>query len=147
MKSLFILLLLSFPFISNAQKDTIQSAATDSTYFIFTARTAVPTRGGTQQLTGDYDVRVTSQRVESFLPYFGRSYFATRTNDGGIKFTSYKFEFKQSINKKGTRDIRIRFRDITDVREMIFSISANGYATLQVIPNNRQPITFYGEIR
>ena len=124
-----------------------QQKQTDTLALTFVAHTAVPASGGTQHLTGVYDLRINEGRVISFLPFFGRSFFSTSRTDGGIKFTSYQYEIKQSTSKKGIKEIRIRFRDVPEVRQMHLSISPNGHATLQVISNHRQNITFYGEIR
>ena len=113
--------------------------------FVFKAQSVSPTGGSLRQLTTDYDVRVSSDTVRTFLPYFGRAYSAPiDPADGGIKFTSTSFDYQLTERKKGRFDVLIRPNDNQDVRQMLFSVSKNGYATLQVLSNNRQPITFNG---
>jgi hypothetical protein len=118
----------------------------NSKHFVFKAQTALPMTGGSRQLTGGYDVKILGDSLVSYLPYFGRAYSVTPGQRGGINFTSTKFDYKLSPRKKGGWNITIRPSDTRDVRELNFTISENGYATLQVNSNNRQPISFYGYI-
>ncbi|PWV56061.1 DUF4251 domain-containing protein [Chitinophaga sp. S165] len=116
--------------------------------FVFKAETVLPSAPTiNRQLTSDYDVKVSPDTVISFLPYFGRAFNAPMDpTKGGIQFTSTKFEYNQTARKKGGWDIAIKPQDTQDARLLSFSISENGYASLQVISNNRQPITFNGYI-
>ncbi|MCX2573308.1 DUF4251 domain-containing protein [Pedobacter sandarakinus] len=103
--------------------------------------------GGMINLTGSqYDLRVTKDSVVAFLPYFGRAFNApTNPSEGGIKFTSKDFSYKESTNKKGARTILINTKD--NKREnyrLTLNVSTNGYATLVATGNNKQPITFNG---
>ena len=65
---------------------------------------------------------------------------------GGLNFTSTEFQYNLKSKKKGGWDITIKPTDIKDVRQMFLSIGENGYASLQVISNNRQTISYYGYI-
>ena len=120
----------------------------ESQHFIFKAQQALPSGAASRQLEGNYyDVKVLKDSVIAFLPYFGRAYSVTTyPSDGGIKFTSVKFNYKISKGKKGGWDISIKPDDAINTRELSLSISASGSATLQVISDNRQPISFYGYV-
>ena len=81
----------------------------------------------------------------SQLPYFGRAYSAPMDmKGGGIEFTSTDFAYTLEAKKKGRWSISIEPKDEKDVRQMILSVSENGYASLQVLSNNRDPINFNG---
>jgi len=115
--------------------------------FVFSAQTALPFSGSSRQLTPEYELKISKESVTSYLPYFGRSYSASyNSSDGGFKFTSVKFDFIAKPGKKGGWDISIKPKDVTDVRELSLIISENGYATLHVTSENRQPISFSGYI-
>lgn len=116
--------------------------------YVFKAQTVLPSSpAASRQLTTDYDVRISPDSIVSFLPYFGRSYNAPMDpSKGGIQFTSTRFDYSQSARKKGGWDIVIKPEDTQDARSLSFSISENGYASLQVLSNNRQPIIFNGYI-
>ena len=71
--------------------------------------------------------------------------------DGGINFTSTKFDYKSVPGKKGNWVITITPKDksISDWRRVQFmklNISADGSASLSVVSSSRDPITFNGYI-
>jgi len=114
--------------------------------FIFTATTVLPMSGKTRILTSAYDLQISKDSIISYLPYFGRAYSAPiDPSKGGIKFTSTQFEYKEE-NKKDGWDVFIKPRDVIEVQQLHLHISSEGYATLQVISTQRQPISFYGEV-
>jgi hypothetical protein len=116
--------------------------------YIFKAQSATPSRGGRLvQLSSEYDLTVSKDTVRSYLPYFGRAYSAPIDGrGGGIDFTSINFEYNQKERKKGGWDITIRPKDITDPRELLLTVFDNGSASLRVLSNNREPISFNGYI-
>jgi hypothetical protein len=116
--------------------------------YVFIAQTALPATGSSRPLSPEYTVKVSKDTIISDLPYFGRAYSAPiGKTDGGIKFTSNTFEYTKEIHKKGGWDILIKPKDASEVQQLSFSISENGYSTLKVISTNRQAISFYGYIK
>jgi hypothetical protein len=101
---------------------------------------------GMIQLSGSqYQLSVAKDSVEAYLPYYGRAYSATMNpDDAGIKFKSKDFKYKMEQKKKGSWMITINPKDTRDNQAMVLNVSENGYATLSVNSNNRQPITFNG---
>jgi hypothetical protein len=67
-------------------------------------------------------------------------------SQGGIKFTSTKFEYIKQPGKKDGWDITIIPKDASDVQKLYLHVTSKGYATLQVTSTNRQPISFNGII-
>lgn len=114
--------------------------------FVFKAQTVLPMTGMSRQLTSDYDVRFLGDSVVAYLPYFGRAYSAGYGEGGAIDFTSTKFEYKVKERKKGGWDVSIKPKDAKDVQALNFTVSENGYASLQVTSNNRQPISYNGYV-
>lgn len=128
-------------------KADLVKALLQSKNFVFKAQSASPMGGGLRNLTSEYDVRVFSDTVKTFLPYFGRAYTATiGSTNGGINFTSTDFEYQFEEGKKGRVDVVIRPKDVQDVRQLLLRVSPSGNASLQVISNNRQPISFNGYV-
>ena len=113
--------------------------------FTFKARTAYPLSGRTRHLTGNYDLKLANDSIIAYLPYYGRAYTTLGVGQGGINFTSTDFKYKVEPQKSGW-DVIIEPNDTQDVRMMILSISENGYATLRVNSQNRQSISFNGNI-
>jgi hypothetical protein len=118
----------------------------DQKSYVFIAQFVQPMRGGSRYVTPDYDFKVGKDSLEAYLPYFGRAFVAPiNPDDAGMKFTATKFDYKVVTNKNGW-DISIKPTDAKDVRIVRISISTNGYATLQITSNNRDPISYQGYI-
>lgn len=91
-----------------------------------------------------YDVKITKDSVVAFLPYFGRSFNPSMNpNDAGTKFNSKDFTYT-SVKKKNRWIITINPKDVRDSQQLVFNISEDGYATLNVNNYNRQSISFFG---
>ena len=118
----------------------------ESKTFVFKARTAYPQTGTSRILTPEYDVKFSTDKIVSFLPYFGRAYSANPySSDGGIKFTSTDFNYVASQSKKGWR-VTIIPKDANAVQQLYLDVSSSGYATLQVTSADRQNISFHGVV-
>jgi hypothetical protein len=129
------------------QAATIKSIVVDSQHYVFLPQTALPTTGNSRNLSYGYAVTVSASKVESYLPYFGRAYSADYGSTASpLDFISSDFSYTITNRKKGGWDITIEFKDTKDVKKMQFSIFENGSATLQVISDSRQPISFNGTI-
>lgn len=123
-------------------------ALVESKSFVFVAQSATPATGHTRQLTSNYDLQISKDTITSNLPYFGRAYTAPiNPEDAGISFTSTDFEYYQTPGKKGGWVVLIKFKNQTQAREMNLTIFDNGRADLLVSSNNRQSISFSGDIK
>jgi len=144
-----LLFILGFASIGHSQemdRDKLKSLI-ESRNFIFKAQSVSPQGMASRQLTSEYDVKLFSDTVITYLPYFGRAYTPPAPGEeGGFRFTSTSFQYKVKEKKKGGWDIHIQPADTKDVRQLFLSITESGYASLQVMSNNRQPISFYGYI-
>ena len=122
----------------------------ESQRYKFIANYAIPTSAGFQPryLTSEYDLKITPDTITAYLPYFGRAYEAPlNSSEGGIKFTSTKFEYVINTGKKaGNWIINIRIKD--QLREILLTLDVwnNGKGDLNVWDQNRQPILFQGEL-
>jgi hypothetical protein len=131
-----------------AQKQAAIRHLVESQHYDFVVQSVMPLSGRTRQLNyGDYDLKITKEAIVSYLPYFGRAYTAPiDPSKGGIQFTSKDFHYSIEHGKKGGWNVSIKPTDYTDVQQLSLSISADGYATLQVTSTSRQAISFYGTI-
>lgn len=150
---LFGLLMLSLTsgISQNSQKEKAKSAEIkamlENKKFLFRAQSATPMGGNFVQLTSEYDVKISSDTLTTFLPYFGRAFVAPMNpSEGGIRLMSTSFDYSIENRKKGGWNISIKPHDSRDVRLLQFTVTETGNATLQVLSNNRQPITFNGFI-
>jgi hypothetical protein len=145
---LFLPLYAASSIAANAQaKDSAVKAMVESRRYVFHARTALPQSGPSKVLTTDYYLKVIHDSIVSELPFYGRAYSSSYgSTSGGFHFTSTKFDYVSKPGKKGGWEIVIKPKDVQDFRQFSLSISTSGFGTLQVLSNNRQPISFTGDI-
>ncbi|MGC3977055.1 MAG: DUF4251 domain-containing protein [Paludibacteraceae bacterium] len=134
-------------------KHTVDSRSTSeniqSQRYKFTAKYAIPLSAGFQpkSLTSGYELKITQDTIQAYLPYFGRAYEAPFDFDAGIKFVSTEFDYKLTEGKKqGNWIINIRIKD--QHRGILLKLDCwdNGSGTLFVRDESRQPILFNGDI-
>lgn len=141
---LFLGICLGLAAFGHAQSKNVK-ALVDSQNYVFKAQTAIPLGGNTRNLTTDYDLRISREKVASYLPYFGRAYTAPMdATKSALEFTSKSFDYNVTPGKKQGWTVTIKPKDNSEVQQMILTISSEGYAQLQVLPTNRQAITFNG---
>lgn len=144
--SVVILLMANSDLFSQVKGDELKELIKKQEY-IFVAQNALTQRGRTVNLTSEYDLKIGKIEIEAYLPFFGRAFTAPiDPTQGGIKFTSKNFEYKERKGRKSGWDIAIVPKDYREVNSMNLSISDNGYATLSVNSNQRSNISFYGYI-
>lgn len=159
----YIILICLFSFVtSNAQtatkaeKKAQQSAdlkrIIEGKNYIFKANLAYPQSGSQVTLTSSYDLKLANDSLVAYLPYFGQAYVAPlNPTEGGIKFTTTKFEYKNTQKKNGNFEIYFKPENLdprspSDVAKMYLTVSNGGFASLQVICLNRQSISFSGRL-
>jgi len=124
------------------------AALINSRHYVFEAQTVNPSGGRSRQLTSWYGVTLKGDTMGSELPYFGRAYSAPiGVSDGGINFVSTDFSYEANPAKKGGWNILIKPKDIDNAQQLTLAVSSSGQATLSVVSNNRQPISFMGIVK
>lgn len=159
---LILMLLFSFKAIAQTDKATTIKIINDKN-FVFVATSAIPMNStdinavfskmngniasGSINLAGNnYDLKIMPDSIIAYLPYYGRSFSAPIGRDeSGIKFTTTDFTYAAKKNKKGWQ-ITINTASTKDNPTIFLSVSQNGYASLTVISNQKQTITYNGYI-
>ena len=107
-----------------------------------------PMRFPVHYLTTEYSLRIKGDSISSYLPYFGRAY---RTDYGSTE-SPLNFEglaWNMDISRYKKRGYRFVF-EVTNKQQESFvynlTIFSNGNATLNVNSNDRDPISFDGEV-
>jgi hypothetical protein len=105
--------------------------------------------GGMIPLNGsNYDVSIAPDSLIAYLPFYGRSFSGSyNNNDNGYKFTAKDFSYTTTKRKRGGWDIAMSTKDLKDNVRMTLNVSENGYATLNVLSNNKQAITYNGYLK
>src|SRR5450631_1963198 len=130
------------------QKKTDLSSIVQSRDYSFIAQSATTNKGRTIQLGYGYDLKVMNDSLYVYLPYYGRAYtIAYATNsDNGIQFSSHDFIYSADSTKKQGWEINIKPKGVK-VTAIYLSINSNGYCTVRINSNDRDPISYYGTIK
>jgi len=106
----------------------------------------LPVQGASRSLTSPYSLTIQGDTLISYLPYFGRAYNIPYGGGKGLNFTAPLFDYSLSFNSKETAEILLRARSEGDVLLYNIEIFNNRKASISVTSNNRQGISFCGQL-
>ena len=110
----------------------------------FVAQFAHPMSGGSVHLTSEYTLDIEHDKVSSYLPFFGRAYYAEYGGrEGGIKFEADKVDITYGQDRRGYY-ARMEIKAQKDIYRLNLNFSPTGFGTLDVGSVNRQSIRFSG---
>lgn len=107
---------------------------------------AIPMRGRSIPLTSSYSVEIRNDSIISHLPYYGRAYSIPYGGGSGLIFKAPIKEYTMELDKKGKARIKFKARNPEDLYEFSVTIFDNGSADIDVNMQNRQSISFLGEL-
>ena len=107
---------------------------------------AMPMRGRSIPLTSSYSLAIRNDSVISYLPYFGRAYSIPYGGGNGLNFKAPIKEYTMEIDKKGSANIKFNARNPEDNYEFRVKVFSNGSASIDVNMQNRQSISYQGEL-
>lgn len=114
--------------------------------FIYIPTQANPGGSGSIHLTPSFKVKIKNDSVFSYLPFYGVAYnvdYGGRNSAFNFDLPIKSFDIKE---KKNSYRVKLKINNVTDQITYYFSISENGYATLNVTSTKRRSISFYGRI-
>ena len=107
---------------------------------------AMPMRGRSIPLTSSYSLEIRNDSVISYLPYYGRAYSIPYGGGDGLNFKAVLKEYSMKMDKKGNAVIEFIARNPEDRYEYRVKVFPNGSASIDVNMQNRQSISFQGEL-
>nr|WP_315197050.1 DUF4251 domain-containing protein [uncultured Flavobacterium sp.] len=136
--------------IKEEQKQAKQKkveALVDSKEFEFEGDMAYPQRGRSIDLTTNTNyLRFKNDSIHSEMPYFGRAYAGLVYGGGGLNFKGPIKDYSIAKNKKNFT-IKGEVRDSSDSYQIILTIFFDGVASLTISSNNRDSITYRGDVK
>lgn len=139
----------SSPAKKQNKKDKAAEIATliEDKEFVYKAQMILPMGGRSRQLNPEYDLVVSADSINCALPYMGRSFTAPiDPTNIGVDFISTDFDYAVTQPKDGLFHIVITPHDNQMVRHLTLNISTNGYASLNAVFFNRQPVQYNGYV-
>lgn len=119
----------------------------ESNAFTIDVDRALPMGGRSINLTGSYTLELRHDSALVYLPYYGRAYIAPIGGGGGIEANDLMEDFVLDNDKKGNIEMEFKVSGEGDRYRFIVTIYTNGKATIRVTPQNKQGISFHGELR
>ena len=107
---------------------------------------AFPMSAPSFALNYPYYISVIEDRVESFLPYFGRAYNIPYGGGQGLRFAGSIVDYKVETGRKGQYEISFGAKTAEDDYTFNLEVFPTGEAYLTVTSVQRQAISFSGEI-
>lgn len=108
--------------------------------------TAYPRRGKSVQLSSPYSLGIRNDSVFSYLPYYGRAYSVPYDGGKGLIFNAPIKEYEMTTNRKGDARITFKARNPEDMYTFNVEVFSNGSASIRVNMNNRESISFHGDL-
>lgn len=150
--SLLLITAMSMPTLSaqtkkekkELKKQAVEKLVTSGKYKINVNR-ALPARGRSVTLTSPYSVEIRNDSVISYLPYYGRAYSIPYGGGEGLNFKAPLTDYKL-WDKKETAKIKFSARSEEDKFDFNIDVFSNGSSTIFVNMQNRQSISFQGEL-
>jgi len=116
--------------------------------FVFVATRALPQGGKSIDLSGgSYTVTFHPEKIESYLPFFGRAYNIEYGGRGGLMFEGKPGEYTILTRNKGKGfEINATVIVSPESYRLLLFVSPDGNATLTINSIQRSPISYYGDI-
>ena len=127
------------------KKEAVKKLIESENYKI-DVNTAMPMRGRSIPLTSSYSLTIRNDSVISYLPYYGRAYSIPYGGGDGLNFKAILKEYNVEMDKKGNAVIKFVARNPEDRYEFRAKVYTNGEASINVNMQNRQSISFQGEL-
>lgn len=107
---------------------------------------AIPMGAPSIALTYSYNLKIKNDSVYSYLPYYGRAYSIPYGGGKGLNFDAPLKNYEMKKDRKGIMTIRFDTQNSEDHFKFIINIYENGSANIDVNMQNRQSISFYGDV-
>lgn len=128
------------------KKEHIVQLISDKTWR-FEAERMLPASGSGKTLVTDYGVDFHTDRISSYLPFYGRAYKADYgSNRSPMDFESEIDSYHIQDWAKGGWIVNFNVKNKSDFMQFTFTIASSGSATLSVNSTDRVHISFQGEI-
>lgn len=120
--------------------------AIDGKYFTIDIRQMTPQRFPTKTVEFGYSLHVSGDSIYSYLPYIGRAYNAPYGGGDGLNFKGTLTSYAVKKRVKDCTVIELKYNNSEESYTYMVSIYDNGKSTINVLPRERDKISFEGEM-
>lgn len=131
-------------------KKAMRAAAVEkalaSKHFVVDVTMMYPQGSQAVPANSDYSLEVKGDTLVSYLPYFGRAYNVPYGGGKGLNFSATIGSYQATRDAKGRTCITIMVANEEDTYTYYLEVFDNGRTTIDVTANEREPISYSGEI-
>ncbi len=106
----------------------------------------LPQRGNGRSVLSDYSIEVRNDSLFSYLPYFGVAYRMPYGGGKRLIFDAPISRYESKKDKKGRNRIRLDVHNEEDSYTYHITLYSDGAANIDVRPDNKDSISFTGEL-
>ncbi len=117
----------------------------DQKAYKFIATQMLPSGAPGNHISYGYDLTINDNEVICYLPYLGRAYTADLSGKGPYNFENKIENYSIKRSKKGYL-IKFEARNKSDNISFVLDVELNGSSSLRVYSDNRQGISYLGDI-
>jgi len=129
------------------EKEALIKELIHSREFVFTASRALPQNGRSIDLTSNSNsIKFHPDRIESYMPFYGRAYQIDFNGEGGIKFEGKPTVFNIADKMRKGYEIKVVVPAAHENYQLNLFVSPDGSATLTINSISRAFISYYGNI-
>ncbi|MEG0462336.1 MAG: DUF4251 domain-containing protein [Bacteroides sp.] len=128
------------------EKEKAVKEVVESGNFKIDVSRAYPQGGRSVQLSPSYSLELRNDSVFSNLPYYGRAYSIPYGGGDGLRFNAPLETYKMETKKNNAIKITFITRSKEDRFDFFIQIFPNGTAAIDVSMQQRQSISFSGEL-
>ncbi len=118
----------------------------DNKSFTINVNMAYPQSHAAINLTSNYSLRLIGDSIISYLPYYGRAYRVPYGGGKALNFSDKVIDYKTTYPKKNLTRILFTVKNDEDTYKYTIEVYDNASSTINVSSNQRQYISFSGEL-
>lgn len=107
----------------------------------------IPFQSQSIYLNGTDGIRLKGDSIYSFLPYIGRAFSVPYGGGKGLNFSTVVTDYAMKYGRKNAAEITFTARTPEDSYDYRITVFPNGTASINIQPQQRQPISFNGELK
>lgn len=106
-----------------------------------------PLGGMARHVTSNYELKVNGDEVDSYLPYIGEAYHLPYGGGKGLNFKGKIENYSITYPTSNRSHIEFMVNNGEDVYHFRIDVFNNGKSIIDIIPQERDAITFDGELK
>jgi len=120
--------------------------ALDTRHYTITVDWIKPLGGMPHHVTSNYELKVNGDELDCYLPYMGEAYRLPYGGGKGLNFKADIQDYKTDSLTSNRSRISFAVNNSEDIYEFRIDVFNNGHCIIDIVPQDRDAISFDGEM-